>query len=153
MKKILLAAIAIIGISFSAQAQPPTVSTAPPTGDYTVTDITAPGVWATRLDTLIDAGVDTFKAKVGGWRNSVAFSVECLKISGDHSGVLVQLWASDRNSKYKGYYLVKTDTLQNTAQLQLLNYTFTGNSHTDYWYTFRGAGTHKFSFRSYVTPK
>lgn len=135
MKRFLLAAIAVIGITFGAQAQ--TTS-----GDFS--NGTAPKYW-TSLDTVTNAGTKTYTQTVSNHRNTVSFQVNMTKITGTTSAVTVAFQGSVDGTNY---VTLHTDTMADASTIK--SHVYTGNGYVSYKIVVTGSGTQSSSYRAYM---
>lgn len=112
---------------------------------------TAPSFF-TKLDTVTNTGVDTFRTPLNPYRNSVGFQVNVLKISGDPGDVVVTIWGSKAATTAGGYVQLATFNIGDDAGIQVFDYNVNngvGNPYRWYMVTITGSGTQVCSWIAY----
>lgn len=101
----------------------------------------------TKLDTVSNTGVDTFKAVIKGEANSVYTWCRANLISGTNTSCTVRLLASGDNASANDYAVLYTATV--TATNPVATYMFnSGNKwpYSKFWWVWTGSGTHSTSW-------
>ena len=167
MKRILLIAIAFGTIAFTetASAQPKGLATFDISNPNVITtgSFIQPAAynpvsagapvqifpWYTKLDTVNNTGVDTFKQKLAGLNKDVYTWCHVNGISGTNTSCVIKVWASADSGKGVDFVLLQTFTV--TATNPVANYTFNSGgiwTYTNFWWTFTGSGTQSSSWYS-----
>ena len=102
--------------------------------------------WYTKLDTVTNTGVDTFKGKLIGPHESVYTWCHVTGISGTNTSCTVKLWTSADSSGGVDFIPIATFTV--SATNPVANYLWTNWPYTNWYWTFTGSGTQVSSWYS-----
>lgn len=161
MKRILLIALLCTSIgSITASAQSATYKASSPVvsvaGHYNSSGIGLGGNYSatvipyaisafplyTHTSTVTNTGVDTVKAKILGFQNSVYTWCHVTGVTGTNTSCTIKLWASADSGKGADFIPIQTFTVSatNPVAYYLIN---SGNGwpYTNFWWTFQGVGT------------
>lgn len=145
MKKILLIAV-LLGLTCfipKAEAQVKLISAG---GSFT----TGSNPYKTSVDTVNNSGTKLYYVQIPNRWNNVVFQVNMKKITGDPSGVVVNIYNSI-DTTGGGIYDSRplfSDTMSNANTTIVRE--ITGNPTTNYKMEIKGAGTHQSSFQGEV---